>query len=87
MAPFGQKGKYLLYKNPSHFFSSSLIPVPTLHSPHHGGSDAAHSRTLPTPTPTSTPPPADDRSTRQSTPLLADDRPTPTVAPLNNVKA
>ncbi|KAF7145887.1 hypothetical protein RHSIM_Rhsim04G0123000 [Rhododendron simsii] len=31
--------------------------------------------------PTSTPPPADDRSTLQSTPPLADDRPTPTVLP------
>ncbi|KAG5554353.1 hypothetical protein RHGRI_012019 [Rhododendron griersonianum] len=57
-----------------------MIPVPTLHSPHQGGSDAAHSRTPPTPT--SSPPPTDDRSTRQSTPPLADDRPTPTVVPL-----
>ncbi|KAG5537010.1 hypothetical protein RHGRI_024448 [Rhododendron griersonianum] len=57
-----------------------MIPVPTLHGPHQGGSDVAHSR-IP-PTPTSSPPPTDDRSTRQSTPPLADDRPTPTVVPL-----
>ncbi|XP_058191506.1 D-2-hydroxyglutarate dehydrogenase, mitochondrial-like isoform X1 [Rhododendron vialii] len=76
---WAKEGIQVLQK-PSHFFSSPLIPVPTLHSPHQGGSDAAHSRTPPAPT--STPRPADDRSTRQSTPPLADDRPTPTVVPL-----
>ncbi|KAG5529893.1 hypothetical protein RHGRI_030313 [Rhododendron griersonianum] len=48
-APFGEKGEYKSYKNPSHSFSSSLISVSTLHSPHQEGSDAAFSRIPPTP--------------------------------------